>query len=58
MSNGWKLATLKRRQEFLARELANIRADGQTHHRATKWNQREHDALEWAISELDTAEAS
>ncbi|QZE10502.1 hypothetical protein SEA_SCOOBYDOOBYDOO_185 [Mycobacterium phage ScoobyDoobyDoo] len=58
MSNGWKLAALKRRKTFLQDRLDQVRSDGQMHHRATKYDQREYEALEWAISELDTAEAS
>lgn len=53
MSDGWKLATLKRRRAFLADRLAAIRSDGLTHHRATKHDQRELEALEWAISALE-----
>lgn len=53
VSDGWKLATLKRRRSFLAERLAKVRIDGKTHHRATKHDQREHDALDWAIDKLD-----
>lgn len=53
MSDGWKLATLKRRRAHLAERLSAVRSDGQTHHRATKHDQREFDALDWAIGQLD-----
>lgn len=53
MSNGWKLAVLKRRRQYLAEWLADIRSDGQMHHRSTKHDQREHDALDWAIRTLE-----
>lgn len=58
MSDGWKLAALKRRRSFLNDRLTTVRSDGQMHHRATKYDQREHDALAWAIEQLDSAEAS
>lgn len=54
MSDGWKLATLKRRRAHLAERLEHIRADGMMHHRATKHDQREFEALDWAINMLDT----
>lgn len=53
MSHGWKLGVLKRRRAFLAKELADARCDGQQHHRATKFDQREYDALDWAIETLE-----
>jgi len=53
MSDGWKMATLKRRRAFLAERLAAVRSDGQTHSRATKHDQREFDALDWAIATLE-----
>lgn len=53
MSDGWKLAALKRRRTFLSERLAEARADGGTHHRSTKYDQREYDALDWAIEELE-----
>lgn len=58
MSNGWKLAALKRRRAFLGDRLAEIRSDGQMHHRATKYDQREFDALNWAIQNLEPVEPS
>lgn len=52
-SNGWKLAVLKRRRQYLAECLSDIRSDGGMHHKATKHDQREHDALDWAIEILE-----
>jgi hypothetical protein len=57
MSDGWKLATLKRRRAHLAERLSAMRTDGMMHHRATKHDQREHDALDWAIGQLDDESA-
>jgi hypothetical protein len=52
MSDGWKLATLARRRQFLAEELDRGRANGLPL-KAMKWDQREYDALDWAIPILN-----
>jgi hypothetical protein len=49
VSNGWKLGVLKRRRAFLAARLERS-AEDQV---GTKMDQREHDALAWAIETLD-----
>lgn len=48
MSNGWKVAVLKRRRQFLAEELDRARGSGLPG-KAYKHDLREHDALDWAI---------
>ncbi len=52
MSHGWKLAVLKRRREHLSKRLAALKASGASGV-STKHDQREHDALDWAIEVLD-----
>lgn len=52
MSDGWKLAVLKRRREHLANRLHALRSSGASGV-STKHDQREHDALAWAIENLD-----
>jgi len=49
VSHGWKLGVLKRRRAYLATRLQEAAATGVP----TKLDQREHDALEWAIETLD-----
>lgn len=53
MSDGWKLAVLLRRREHLKGRIDGIRSDGTMHYRETKHDQREFEALDWAIPLLE-----
>jgi hypothetical protein len=52
MSDGWKLATLKRRHSHLERRLEERQARGDSAS-SMKYDVREWEALDWAIDTLE-----